>query len=102
MAGRGHGCEVCSRRGARQHATTMNDITVPTDSTRPPTEDALSVRQMLAIIRSRWLLVLLCTVIATSLGVAAGLLMEPVYRSTALLMPNQSNDRSGLLGSMLG
>jgi uncharacterized protein involved in exopolysaccharide biosynthesis len=66
------------------------------------TEDALTLRQMLAIIRGRWFMVACCGVLAAAAGLTAGLVMTPVYRSQILLMPAQGNERSGLLGSMLG
>jgi uncharacterized protein involved in exopolysaccharide biosynthesis len=66
------------------------------------TEEPLTLRQLLGILRSHWLLLLITTFTGTGLGVAAGIFMKPVYRSTALVMPTQSNDRSGLLGSVLG
>jgi uncharacterized protein involved in exopolysaccharide biosynthesis len=66
------------------------------------TDESLTFRQLIGIVRSRWLLVLVTTVLGTAAGVAAGVLMKPVYRSTVLLMPTQGGERSGLLGSMLG
>jgi uncharacterized protein involved in exopolysaccharide biosynthesis len=66
------------------------------------TDEPLTFRQLTGVVRRRWLLVICTTFAGAVLGVAAGLLMTPVYRSTVLLMPTQSNDRSGLLGSVLG
>jgi uncharacterized protein involved in exopolysaccharide biosynthesis len=65
-------------------------------------EEPLTLGQLFGILRSRWLLLIATTVIGTALGLASGIYMTPVYRSSALLMPTQSNDRSGLLGSVLG
>jgi LPS O-antigen subunit length determinant protein (WzzB/FepE family) len=66
------------------------------------TEDALTLRQLLAILRARWMLVTGSALGAAILGFTIGLVMHPVYRSTVLLMPVQSTERQGLLGSMLG
>jgi uncharacterized protein involved in exopolysaccharide biosynthesis len=66
------------------------------------TDEPLTLRQLIGVVRRRWLLVLCTTFAGTAVGVAAGHFMTPVYRSTVLLMPTQSNDRSGLLGSVLG
>jgi uncharacterized protein involved in exopolysaccharide biosynthesis len=66
------------------------------------TDEPLTLRQLLEILRNRWLLLLVTAFACAVTGLVTGLLMTPVYRSTALLMPTQSNERSGLLGSMLG
>ncbi|MDB6089437.1 MAG: hypothetical protein JWN85_2221 [Gammaproteobacteria bacterium] len=66
------------------------------------TDESLTFRQLIGIVRSRWRLVLITTVLGTVAGVTSGVLMKPVYRSTVLLMPTQGGERSGLLGSMLG
>jgi uncharacterized protein involved in exopolysaccharide biosynthesis len=66
------------------------------------TDEPLTFTQLIGIVRSRWLLVLITTLLGTVAGVASGVLMKPVYRSTVLLMPTQGGERSGLLGSMLG
>jgi capsular polysaccharide biosynthesis protein len=66
------------------------------------TDESLTLRQLIGVVRSRWVLVLCMTVVGTAAGVAAGVFMRPVYRSTVLLMPVQSNERSGLRGSVLG
>lgn len=66
------------------------------------TDESLTFRQLIGVVRNRWLLVLLMTLVGAVAGAATGLFMTPVYRSTVLLMPAQSNERSGLLGSVLG
>jgi uncharacterized protein involved in exopolysaccharide biosynthesis len=68
----------------------------------PETDEPLTLSQLLGILRGRWKLLLITTLVGAAAGTAAGVLMQSVYRSTVLLMPTQSNERSGLLGSVLG
>ncbi len=57
---------------------------------------------MFAIVLQRWRLLALSTFLFAAIAAVIGFVMTPVYRASALLIPNESNDRSGLLSSAVG
>jgi uncharacterized protein involved in exopolysaccharide biosynthesis len=63
-------------------------------------EDELGLGALLALIARRWLLIGVIVVACTGLGVAAALLMTPVYRAEILVMPADGDDSGGTLSSL--
>ena len=61
--------------------------------------DDLSWSEIFAVVRQRWRLLALTTFLFAAIAAVIGFLMTPVYRSSALLIPNEANERSGILGS---
>jgi len=64
--------------------------------------DSIDTREVLARLRSRRWLVLGCVAVCSAALTSAAFLMTPVYRSSTILVPANTGQGSGGLGSALG
>lgn len=53
----------------------------------PPPEDEISLLDLLAVLRRRWLLIAVVTLLGTGAAVAYALLATPIYRAQAVIAP---------------
>jgi uncharacterized protein involved in exopolysaccharide biosynthesis len=65
-----------------------------------PTDDTLGWDQLFAALRRRAALMVALPIMVAALALAASYLVEPRYRVKAVLIPQQSNQQQGLLGSL--
>lgn len=53
----------------------------------PPPEDEISLLDLLAVLRRRWLLIVFVTILGSGAAVAYALLATPIYRAQAVIAP---------------
>ena len=63
---------------------------------------SMTTRQMVSLAIRRWRLVVFTTLLFGAIAAIVGFSMTPIFRSTALLIPSESNDRSSLAGNAIG
>jgi uncharacterized protein involved in exopolysaccharide biosynthesis len=68
-----------------------------------PGEDAsMTTQQMAIMLIRRWRTLVITPLVFGAVAAIIGFTMTPIYRSTTLVIPNEQNDRSGALGSVIG
>lgn len=99
--------QIMMNRDTSADATSLDGVSVgPRNkdvSVNRPTRSGEGLSSgVFEILLRYWRLIGVLVIVATGIGIAMALLMTPVYRSSALLMPAESNARYGMLGGILG
>lgn len=61
----------------------------------PPPDDEISLLDLLAVLRRRWLLIAFVTLLGTGAAVAYALLATPIYRAQAVIAPPEQKRAGG-------
>jgi uncharacterized protein involved in exopolysaccharide biosynthesis len=62
----------------------------------------MTARQMAIMLMRRWRVLVITPLVFGAVAAIIGFSMTPIYRSTALVIPSEQNDRSGALGNVIG
>lgn len=79
----------------------MSSATTQVQTSTPSYSNDVGLRELWLTIKAQKWIIVVCAVVTTLAGVAAALMLEPVYRAEVLVSPVKSGPSSGQLGELV-